>query len=94
MDIANGFNDFFVKVGPKLAEKIEKPNGNIHVDPYQGRINCNSMLLNDIEESEIIDIVRKCKHKKSTGYDNIDISVIKHVFYCIVNHLLVYVIVN
>ena len=54
MDIANGFNDFFVKVGPKLAEKIEEPNGNIHVDPYQGRINCISMLLNDIEEILIL----------------------------------------
>ena len=83
-DIANGFNDFFVKVGPNLAEKIEKPNGNTNVETYLGRSNGNSMLLNPIEESEIIDIVRNCKHKKSTDYDNIDMSVIKHVIYYIV----------
>ena len=34
------------------------------------------MFLNGVEEREITEIVKKCKHKKSI--DNIDMSIIKH----------------
>ena len=36
MDIANGFNDFFVNVGPKLAENIDCRDNDTSVLDYLG----------------------------------------------------------
>ena len=61
--IANGFNDFFVNVGPNLAKDINIPNENIHVLDYLKSQNPESMFLASVEESELINIVRNCKIK-------------------------------
>ena len=45
------------------------------------------MFLNGVEEREIIEIVKNCKNKKSTGNDNINMSIIKHVISHIVEPL-------
>ena len=45
------------------------------------------MLLSGVEEKEITEIVKNCKNKKSTGNDNIDMSIIKHVISHIVKSL-------
>ena len=45
------------------------------------------MFLNGVEEKEITEIVKNCKNKKSTGNDNIDMSIIKHVISHIVKPL-------
>ena len=37
-----------------------------------------------MEESEVINIVGNCKNKKSTGYDGIDMTIIKQVIYHII----------
>ena len=42
------------------------------------------MFMNVVEEREISEIVKNCKNKKSTGNDNIDMSIIKHVISYIV----------
>ena len=42
------------------------------------------MFLASVEESEVINIVRNCKNKKSTGYDGIDMTIIKQVIYHII----------
>ena len=86
-DIANGFNDFFVKVGPNLAKCIKKPEGSSDIADYLGSYNRNTMFLNGVEEREITEIVKNCKNKKSTGNDNIDMSIIKHVISHIVKPL-------
>lgn len=83
-DIANGFNDFFVNVGPNLAKNIKTHNRNIDVLDFLEKQNPVSMFLSDVEESEIIKMVNNCKSKKSTGYDNIDMAIIKQVIYYIV----------
>ena len=83
-DIANGFNDFFVNVGPNLAKDINIPNENTHVLDYLNSQNPESMFLASVEESEVINIVRNCKNKKSTGYDGIDMTIIKQVIYHII----------
>ena len=44
-DIANGFNDFFVNVGPNLAKDINIPNENTHVLDYLKSQNPESMFL-------------------------------------------------
>ncbi len=45
------------------------------------------MGLNGVEEREITEIVKNGKTKKSTGNDNIDMSIIKHVISHIVKPL-------
>ena len=86
-DIANGFNDFFVKVGPNLAKCIKKPEGSSDIADYLESYNRNTMFLSGVEEREITEIVKNCKNKKSTGNDNIDMSIIKHVISHIVKPL-------
>ena len=44
-DIANGFNDFFVNVGPNLAKDINISNENTHVLDYLKSQNPESMFL-------------------------------------------------
>ena len=80
-DIVNGFNDFFVKVGPNLAKCIKNSEGRSDIADYLGSYNRNTMFLNGVEEREITEIVKNCKNKKSSGNDNIDMSIIKHVIY-------------
>ena len=45
---------------------------------FLGSYNRTTMFLNGVEEREITEIVKNCKIKKSTGNDNIDMSIIKH----------------
>ena len=66
--MVHNLNKYFVSVGPKLAEKIPDPttagalNETISRNPY-------SMFLTAVGEREILDIVSKCKNKKSTDCD-------------------------
>ena len=34
LDIANGFDEFFVNVGPSLASKIKSPSSKSHIFDY------------------------------------------------------------
>ena len=47
----------------------------------------DSMFLFDTDELEIAKIVRECKLKKSTGYDGINMNIIKSVIKSISKHL-------
>lgn len=70
MNVVNGFNNFFVSVGPKLVEAINDPKtteGEV-VDDYGDR-SPSSIFLRAVEEKEIIDIVSKCKNKTSTDWN-------------------------
>ena len=78
-DIVNSFNDFFVNVGPNLARNIRVPNGNISVLDYLQSTNSSTMFLAGVEENEVTNIVKSCKNKKSTGYGNVDMVIVKRV---------------
>ncbi len=87
MDVAaNNINRFFVNVGPDLAREI----------PDQGRLedvgrfierNQHLMFLTAVDEREIIEITTKCKNKKSTDCDDIDMVILKKVITCIAKPL-------
>lgn len=87
-DVVNGFNKFFVSVGPKLAEEIDNPQSE-----GEGKVvdlldsNPNSMFLKAADEKEIIDIVSNCKNKRSTDWNDIDMALIKVVIGVIVKPL-------
>ena len=66
MDIAIGFNTFFVDIGQNLA-KIrprcsEPPSENVTVENYLGNCNTQTIFLSSVEESEIINIVKNWKN--------------------------------
>uniref|UniRef100_A0A673A262 Reverse transcriptase domain-containing protein n=1 Tax=Sphaeramia orbicularis TaxID=375764 RepID=A0A673A262_9TELE len=77
-DIVNIFNDFFVNVGPNLAKDITKWEKDDKTFNFAIENN-NSMFLGGVCESEVLEVVRKSKNKKSTDRNSIDMTLIKQV---------------
>ena len=76
-DIANGFNTFFVNIGPDLAKKITM-SAEITVNDYVEE-RPNSMFISNVLEEEVINIVNKVKSKTSLDNDNINMKIVKEV---------------
>ena len=76
-NIANGFNNYFVNVGPSLADNI--PATDTHFSQYlSDSTNVkNSLFLNPVTEDEIVRVVAQLKPKKSKGHDELDMCLIK-----------------
>jgi hypothetical protein len=74
--IANKFNEYFVSIGPTLANKIEPltDNPTKYIKPVK-----NSMFLQPCDEAEIINIVKLLSSNKAAGFDDISPSVIKSI---------------
>ena len=87
LEIANKFNEFFVNVGPNLAKNIEVCDRSIDIFNYLQSRNSTSMFLKSVSEEEVIKVVNSFKGKTSTGYDNIDMSILKKVINYIVQPL-------
>ena len=68
-----------------LANTIAPPSGDEAIFDYMKAPVTNSMFLIDTDELEIAKIVRECKPTKSTGYDGININIIKSVIKSISN---------
>ena len=74
--IAEGFNNFYVNIGPDLASKI--PVHNENATDYMPRYNLpNTFFLSPTTPHEIITILSKMKPKCSTGLDNISPKLLK-----------------
>jgi hypothetical protein len=82
--ITNTFNEYFANVGPNLAKKIEKLNGNssMYIDQVM-----DSMFLLPTNEIEICDIVKSLSGKKAPGNDEVSAFVLKSVIMSIVKPL-------
>ena len=65
--IAQSFNNYFLNVGPSLAEKI--PNSNENPNQYI-KNNSNSMYVRDVTQAEILIIMKNFKDS-SPGYDDV-----------------------
>lgn len=77
-DVVNGFNNFFVNVGPNLAKIInDSETEGVDVDLWDR--NPSSIFLRAVERNEIIDIVRNCKNKSSADWNNVDMIIVKKV---------------
>ena len=57
LDIANGFNEFFVNVGPSVANKIKSPSNKFHIFYYMKSRNDKSMFINDVTQNELCKVV-------------------------------------
>ena len=76
-EISNEFNNFFVNVGPSLANQIIEPKEGWKDTPVKQ--NTQSIFIKNVDENEIISIVSKFKNKKSTDSSGIDMSIIKSI---------------
>ena len=74
-DIANSFNDFFVNIGPKLAEAIPAGSGN-HMT-YLSSQNDNSLIWVPVTAVEIYIYLQALDNKKAHGFDNLPIRMLK-----------------
>ena len=83
--IAEEFNDYFVGIGPTLAEGIAKKDSTS--EPIKDVPVAESMVLSGTNEKEIIEIVKEFKGKKSTDCNGIDMSLVKNIIECVVKPL-------
>ena len=70
-------NDFFVNIGPKLAQSI--PPSDNHFSTFLANPNPKSIFFAPTLETEIMDIVNNLKTQKSPGHDGITNKLLKHV---------------
>ena len=77
MEISNGFNSFFINVGPTLAAKI--PSDNRSPTAFMKDRVINSMVLDNVFSDEIINIIKSLK-EGSSGWDGIRCSIIKSTY--------------
>ena len=81
--IANEFGQYFSKIGNVYAENIKSPKKNI-ID-YLKVIprNAKNLYLTPTTEAEVMNLISQLPNKKSSGYDNIDNVILKHIKECI-----------
>ena len=77
-DIANGFNNFFVNVGPNLAKSIPDCEGKSFYDYMVNNVQ-SSVFMQPTCESEINNIIRIFQNKTSSGHDGISMNVVKAI---------------
>jgi hypothetical protein len=80
--IAEGFNNYFSKIGKSTSQNV--PNSHTHYTDYLGNPVMNSIFIEPVEPSNLIDIVNKMKPKTSSGHDEISTKMIKQT----INHII------
>ena len=83
--IAEMFNDFFVSLGPNLANKI--PKSKTKFQSFLKDKNPQSLLFEPAAEQEIKGIVDNLNNKKSSGYDGITNFLLKNIINEIISPL-------
>ena len=83
--IAEEFNNYFVNIGPNLAQNI--PESDLDYRHFLKMQNSRSLFFNPILEHEVIDIVNNLKINKSAGFDGITNHILKEIIGVIVSPL-------
>ena len=84
--IANGFNNFFVNIGPSLAKRIPKCVDILFTQYLPDKID-DTMFLQPVTEEEILQLVVNAKSKKSKDHDQFDMCLVKKIIPHIVKPL-------
>ena len=84
--IANGFNNFFVNIGPSLAKRIPKCKDSLFTQFLPDKIE-DTMFLQPVTEEEIMQQVKNAKKKKSKDHDQFDMCLVKKIIPYIVKPL-------
>ena len=78
-EIANEFNNYFVNIGPNLTNALVSDDPDKSFISYLSDPCPDTFYLRPIMEKEIISIIQKIKGKISSGYDDINIQVVKMI---------------
>ena len=81
-EIAEGFNSFFVNVGPRLANEI--PHCEKHFQDYMGEPTDQLFVFQNITEDLIYQTLSKLQPKKSSSHDNISTKLLIDIMPCII----------
>ena len=75
-DIADGFNDFFVGIGPQLAAEVGPTNRS-----YQSYMKESDTVFSfsSISEANILGVIKKLKPKTSAGTDCVSNKLLKRI---------------
>ena len=77
VEISNKFNEYFISVGPKLAERIQ--NNNVNFTTFLGERSVNSIFLDAVPEKEVEIGVGNLHGNKSCGHDEIPPKLVKEI---------------
>ena len=77
---ANKFNTFFTEIGPKLANSITVTNKTNHNDYLKTEID-TVFQFQQVDETDILNIINNLTPKTSSGIDNLSIKHIKVIKY-------------
>ena len=66
-DIANLFNDYYINIGPNLAEKIQNPQNKCYEDYLYNPNNSCEFNFKDVNKDIILKIISSLKAKSSSG---------------------------
>ena len=81
--IANEFGQYFSKIGKTYADNIKSPKTSINDYLKVIPRNAKSLYRTPTTEVEIMNLISQLPNKKSSGYDNIDNVILKHIKECI-----------
>ena len=77
VEISNKFNEYFINVGPKLAERIQ--NNNVNFTTFLGQRSVNSIFLDAVTEKEVEIEISNLSGNKSCGHDEIPPKLVKEI---------------
>ena len=83
--IAQAFNEYFVNIGPTLANDI--PDSNVDYMSFLKGNYKDSFALFETDILEVTSVTENLKSKTSSGYDNIPTDIIKLSINCTAPHL-------
>jgi len=86
LDIANGFNQFYINIGKDLATNIKQTTKKPH-ELLQPLNQVNSFYFAPTDENEIETIIRQMKPKTSFGHDEISPKLLKDTYSSILKPL-------
>ena len=76
-NICEGFNDFFVEIGPKLAQKIQKSQTDY--SNFLGTAKNYNLKFNKVTNKMISEVAKQMKPKTSFGHDGISSKLLKDI---------------
>ena len=85
-EICNGFNSFFVNIGPKLASEI-KTSDKAHYSFYLKKAISSEFSFELVTLEDVNKLIRNLKPKESAGYDGISLKMLKLIAPSIVKPL-------
>ena len=77
-DIAEKFNNFFIRISSTLADKIKRPEG-IHYRQFLHQNILSSFEFDLIDEKKITHVARCLHNKSSSGKDGISLKLLKYL---------------